>query len=227
MYSEHLPSASTFLGALPSPLLPSSSSSSSISLMKTHSDSSGSWPLSSKHPQPSVSSSVTIVSMLYGDCGSSEDLLRLLVRACVLPSLWSSCLAYWRHSMFTVEVHPLVLMWMLWACTVSCVSDTVYSITIRSDVCWPERDGGFEALTRPACWLQWDRDLNSVSEAGLQERHQIYHSFVCKGRRKFQSSFSGSKTSHVYLYISENRCVLNNETSTVNSSAGQSEIADF
>lgn len=49
MYSEHLPSASTFLGALPSPLLPSSSSSSSISLMKTHSDSSG-WASLFKTP---------------------------------------------------------------------------------------------------------------------------------------------------------------------------------
>lgn len=157
-------------------------------------------PLSSKHPQPSVSSSVTILSVLCGDCGSSEDPLRLLVKARVSLSLWSSCLAYWRHSVFTVEVPQLVLMWMLWACTFSWVSNALYFITIRSDLCWPERDGGFEALTRPVCWLQWDRDLNSVSEAGLQQRHQIYHSFVCKGRRKFQSSFSGLKAL-ICIYI--------------------------
>lgn len=114
-------------------------------------------PLSSEHPQPSVSSSVTTLSMLCGNCGSSGGPLRLLVRVCVLPSLLFSCLACWRHSVFTVEVHRLILVWMLWACTDSCVSDALYFMTVRSDLWWPERDGGFEALTRPVCWLQWDR----------------------------------------------------------------------
>lgn len=93
---------------------------------------------------------------------------------------------------------------MLSACSSTSVSDPCHFMAAQSNLQCTVRDGESAALAMHRCELPQDKALSSVFTAGLQQRHAIYH-FIRKRRRKFQSSFYGSKNSCMYLYISENK----------------------
>lgn len=129
--------------------------------------------------------------MSGGDC-------RPLMRDCIFFSLWPPCLTPERH-----------LINIYFGSSSNCVDvrtfDVQFGICLmhpllaaRSDLSCAVRCGGLDALTMPVCWPAWEKALYSIWRETPAEAWDE-NSFTHKRRRKFQSTFCGSKNFHMYF----------------------------
>lgn len=205
MYNEYLPPASSFLGAPPS-LSPSSSSSGGISLMKAHSDCWGSWPSLFRTPAAFCLQlchhTEHVVWWLWVFRGPSEapyEGLCLAFFMVFLSRLLETFSVYCGGSSVGFDVNVLSMHWLLcFRCPL------LHDCQEWPVLAWERwRLWGFNQAYVLTSVRQ---NLNSVSGAGLQQRRQIDHSFVCKGIRKCQSSFWFQKLLYVFIYFRKHVC---------------------